>query len=728
MFPTPPPAPTESPRHETTRGRSRVPSPTWWLLGALVLLGCSNLHPSPKTQARKKPEPPPRAAELSPRGPIRPPLFPDLRETNEALVGGPFEETASAYDFSLEDEELPPLLEGTAPIPAFITRSLARYLDVRRARLAALTSDERSMLVLTRIGETTQAHLVERPLGSRTQVTFGFNPVQQVSFAVGDPDVIYFRKDSSGTENFQIFRSDLKKHTTSLLTDGKSRHGSFSLLKGDPRLLFTSNTRRNDSMELTVSDGLTPGSVRTIGEQTGQNVLLSVSRDGKRALLSEFLSRSRSSLRLAHLEDGRIETLAEAIEGISYKSAVFAPDGDQIFVVTNRDRDFLGAYRYRISTGAWNPVGKEHAWDVDEFALSPDGLAAVINFNEAGESILRWTDLRTGQQTQLRRIPAGVVSGLRFVRGGRLAFTLSTTTDPGDAYTYDIQRAELIRWTKSELGGIPPQKFIAPRLIQVESFDGLSIPALYYRPRGEGPFPVLLWMHGGPEEQTRPVFDPIVQYFAAERGIAVIAPNVRGSEGYGQRFMSLDDGYLRMHAVKDVGAVLDFIEREPELDAKKVGIFGGSYGGFLVLASLIEFGDRFAAGSDLVGISNFVTFLENTSSYRRDVRRPEYGDERDPQMREFLLKISPLTRADRIRVPLFVAHGATDPRVPVQEAQAIVDAVRNNGQDVWFMVARDEGHNFRKRKNRDLFYRLLATFFETHLRPTPQETPSAAQK
>jgi dipeptidyl aminopeptidase/acylaminoacyl peptidase len=260
-----------------------------------------------------------------------------------------------------------------------------------------------------------------------------------------------------------------------------------------------------------------------------------------------------------------------------------------------------------------------------------------------------------------------------------------------------------------------------PHLVRIRTSDGVQVPAYYYRPRGPGPFPVLLWVHGGPEQQYRPTFDPIVQYFAVERGIAVIAPNVRGSDGYGRRYRSLDNGSLRPDAIQDVGAVLDWIAARRDLDPARVGIYGASYGGYMVLAALVEYGDRIAAGCDVVGLSNLVTFLEGTSAYRRDSRRAEYGDERDPTMREFLESVSPLTQAARIRSPLFVAHGANDPRVPLGEAEQIVKAVRDGGIEAWYMVAPDEGHGFRKRRTRDAFYQLMATFFEIHLLGHVQE-------
>jgi dipeptidyl aminopeptidase/acylaminoacyl peptidase len=290
-----------------------------------------------------------------------------------------------------------------------------------------------------------------------------------------------------------------------------------------------------------------------------------------------------------------------------------------------------------------------------------------------------------------------------------------------DAFTYDLNTSEQQRWTRSETGGVPPGLFIEAQPVRFKSFDGLEVPAFLYQPQGEGPFPTLVWVHGGPEGQSRPGFDPIIQYFAGRLGIAVVAPNIRGSDGYGRTYLALDDREKRFDSVRDIGHLLEWIETQPRLDAARVGIYGASYGGYVVLASLVEYGRRIRAGCDVVGIANFVSFLENTSAYRRDIRRREYGDERDPEMRKLLEDISPFNHAERIESALFVAHGANDPRVPVAEAEAIVERVRASGRPVWYMLARSEGHSFRKRNNRDKFYQAMATFFAEHLLgdPTP---------
>jgi len=265
------------------------------------------------------------------------------------------------------------------------------------------------------------------------------------------------------------------------------------------------------------------------------------------------------------------------------------------------------------------------------------------------------------------------------------------------------------------VGGLDASRFVVPELVEYPTFDGREIPAWIHKPREGGPHPVIIRIHGGPEGQARPVFSATYQLWVARLGAAVIQPNVRGSTGYGKTYVSLDDGFRREDAVRDIGALLDWIETQPDLDANRVVVYGGSYGGYMALASAVHYSDRLQGVIDNVGISNFVSFLENTQDYRRDRRRQEYGDERDPEMRAHLERISPLNNVSRISVPLFIIQGQNDPRVPVTEATQMVEALREQGGSVWYMNALNEGHGYRKRENRDLMQQAMMLFLEKHL-------------
>jgi dipeptidyl aminopeptidase/acylaminoacyl peptidase len=303
--------------------------------------------------------------------------------------------------------------------------------------------------------------------------------------------------------------------------------------------------------------------------------------------------------------------------------------------------------------------------------------------------------------------------------------TLNTARSPSDVYVMHLGRSpekaeSLQRWTISEVGGLDTANFVEPELIRYPTFDlhgdsQRKIPAFVYLPSGNGPFPVIIYIHGGPESQYRPSFSSTFQMWVGELGAAIVAPNIRGSLGYGNDYLSLDDGYKREDSVKDIGALLDWIALQPQLDQSRVAVYGGSYGGYMVLASAVHFSDRLKAAVDVVGISNFVTFLENTQDYRRELRRREYGDERDPQMRAFLQDVSPLNQAEKIKVPLLVVQGQNDPRVPVSESEQIVEALRERGNPVWYINALNEGHGYSRKENRDIYQQSALMFLQKYL-------------
>jgi dipeptidyl aminopeptidase/acylaminoacyl peptidase len=323
-------------------------------------------------------------------------------------------------------------------------------------------------------------------------------------------------------------------------------------------------------------------------------------------------------------------------------------------------------------------------------------------------------------------MPLGLIYNLKFHPDNRqIAVTLNTAQSPSDVFVLKLGRnplaaKSLSRWTYSEVGGLDTRSFVEPELVQFPTFDLIgeiprNIPAFVYRPDGDGPHPVIIFVHGGPEGQYRPSFNSAFQMWVGELGAAVIAPNIRGSTGYDSEFVSLDDGFRREDAVKDIGALLDWIANQPELDENRVAIYGGSYGGYIVLASAVHYSDRLRAGVDVVGISNFVSFLETTEDYRRDLRRHEYGDESDPEIRAFLERISPLNNADRIDIPLLVTQGQNDPRVPVSESEQIVKALRDQGQPVWYIKAMNEGHGFDRKENLDIHHQATVMFLQRYL-------------
>jgi dipeptidyl aminopeptidase/acylaminoacyl peptidase len=346
--------------------------------------------------------------------------------------------------------------------------------------------------------------------------------------------------------------------------------------------------------------------------------------------------------------------------------------------------------------------------------------------NEEGLSRLYLLDTQKWRYSPTSRVPVGNISDMKFSPDDRqLAMSVNTAQSPSDVYVLKLgssarRAGSLERWTYSEVGGLDTRTFVEPELVHYPTFDmngeePRQVPAFVYRPNSKGPHPVVIYVHGGPEGQYKPVFNSTIQMWVAELGTAVIAPNIRGSSGYDVEYLALDDGVKREDAVRDIGALLDWIAEQPDLDANRVAIYGASYGGYIVLASAVRYSDRLRAGIDVVGISNFVTFLENTEDYRRELRRQEYGDERVPEMRAFLESISPLHNADEIDMPLLVVQGRNDPRVPANQSVQIVRAMRERGRPVWYIEALNEGHGYDRKENSDVYEQAAVLFLRRYL-------------
>ncbi|MBN1448979.1 MAG: S9 family peptidase, partial [Bacteroidetes bacterium] len=397
--------------------------------------------------------------------------------------------------------------------------------------------------------------------------------------------------------------------------------------------------------------------------------------------------------------------------------------GGTIFYTSDEDDEYQQLHAFDVKNREITNLTPDLKWDIESLELSDNGQYLAYTVNEDGISTLHLFRMPGMEPVVHQPIPVGLIGGLEFSDDGRkLALNINAADSPTDVWVMDLLDGKVTRWTYSEVGGLNTERFVAPELIHYPTFDidesgsPRMIPAFVYAPNnGEDRVPVIIDIHGGPEGQSRPWFSSTTQYWVNELGCAVIMPNVRGSTGYGKSYLALDNGFNREHSVQDIGALLDWIATQPQLDKDRVAVFGGSYGGYMVLASMATYPERIKCGVDVVGISNFVTFLENTQEYRRDLRRVEYGDERDADMRAFLEKISPTNNAGKIQSPLFVAQGENDPRVPASEARQIVRAVEEHGIPVWTMFAKDEGHGFRKKNNRDYFTWATILFFQEYL-------------
>jgi dipeptidyl aminopeptidase/acylaminoacyl peptidase len=613
-------------------------------------------------------------------------------------------------------------LEDVPDIPVELVERMRPYSEARTASLQDWLHDG-SMLISTRFGEVTQLHRVAGPGAARRQLTFLAEPPLNARVSPNpDHRGFIYSRDVGGNEAYQLFLNEPEAGSDQLLTDGRARNMGLLWSPTGDRFVYASTRRNGRDFDLYVAEALTPAQPRMIYQATGSWSPVAWAPDQQRLLIRHSIANHESRLFLLELASGRAEELNPFDQPIAYGGAEFSADGRALFLVSDQQSDYRRLRRFDLATKHQEVLTADLDWDVEAIELSRDGRTLAFTVNAGGWSQLFLWSTATGERRAVAGLPRGAIGGLHFSRDGeRLGFTATSARSPGDAFALELSTGRVVQWTFSEAGGLDPATFTEPALIHYPTFDEVNgvrrtIPAFYYRaPAGRGPAPVLIHIHGGPEAQFRPTFNPTFEFYGRELGIAVIAPNVRGSTGYGREFLSLDDGFRREDSVRDIGALLDWIALQPELDASRVAVIGGSYGGYMSLASVIHFGDRLRAGISNVGITHFITFLESTAEYRRDLRRPEYGDERDPAMREFLHRISPLTRAGELNVPMLIAQGLNDPRVPVGEAQQMVAALRANGQRAWYFLAADEGHGFRRKPNAELYRHTVALFLQRHL-------------
>jgi dipeptidyl aminopeptidase/acylaminoacyl peptidase len=606
------------------------------------------------------------------------------------------------------------ILEGIPPLDAGMAERLARYQQSRQATFLDWQADG-SMLVATRFGEVQQVHRVAGPLGMREQLTFSADPIS-VARAASTGNGFVFLQDHGGDENTQVYYST-GNGMVRQLTTGTFQHGSPVWSHDGKRVAFSGNERDRMSYDVYVAEPATAAPPRlVVGGQQDTWYPLDWSPDDKKLLLWKFVSAEESYLYIADVATGAFTPVDESGRKTNINSARFAPDGRGIYLVSVDDGEYAQLrYLDPVSQEA-RKVTPDLQWDIESFDVSVDGRYIAYVVNEDGHSRLTVIDSLSKIELTPPGLPDGQISNIRFDRTGkRLAMSADSAQAPRDVYVYDLGRSAIERWTRSEIGPIDAGAVASAELIRYPTWDRVGgkqrmISAYVYRPRGNGACPVVIDIHGGPESQYRPHWDPFIQFLVNDLGYAVIAPNVRGSSGYGKTFLRLDNGVLREDAVRDIGSLLFWIGLQPAFDRERVTVMGGSYGGYMALASLASYSDRLRGGIDVSGISNFVSFLDSTSAYRRDLRREEYGDERDPKMRSFLSRISPLNNAAQIRRPLLVVQGLNDPRVPATESQQMVYRIRSKGGEVWYLAAKDEGHGFHKRANQDVYLQTAAMF------------------
>ncbi len=574
------------------------------------------------------------------------------------------------------------------------------------------------MLISTRFGNVNQLHRVAGPMMDRRQISFEAEPLGGSLSPTGD--VLLVTKDNGGDEFFQLYT--LKDGRLAQLTAGGKSRNSPNAWSLDGKLVGFNSTERNGTdTDLYVMDPRNPSSKRRVAEVKGGGWGISAIAPGNAsAIVGEYRSITDGKLYRLDLASGQLAPIGDHSKTIAYGQVDYAPDGS-LWVTSDEGSDVQRLGQLDPASGRFTPVGPAARWDVDSFAIAKDGRTIAFVMNEAGVDRLSLLDVASGRIRRVDSIPAGTIGGLEFAPWGTLGLSLNSARSPTDAYALDPATLTLARWTQSETGGLDPNINVEPELVEVKSFDGERVSGFLYRPdprKFPGKRPLIVNIHGGPEGQSRPGFLGRNNYLLNEQGIAIFFPNVRGSTGYGKRFVSLDNGpFKREDSVKDIGAFLDRLSTDSRLDARRIAVTGGSYGGYMCYASAVAYADRLKGSLCVVAISNFVTFLEGTQSYRRDLRRVEYGDERDPAQRTKLQEISPLRRIAEIKAPLFVVAGANDPRVPKAEADQIVKAIRARGGTAWYLVGENEGHGFAKKENQDyLFWNTLMFWDQTLLK------------
>jgi dipeptidyl aminopeptidase/acylaminoacyl peptidase len=629
--------------------------------------------------------------------------------------------------WSADDPRRPAAIEAqdVPVVPSELAARLAQYQSVRGAAFRGWAPDGTGVLISTRFGNSSQLHRVYEPGGRREQITFFDEPVSGTFIPKGTDGAILMSMDSGGNENDQVLLLDRFKYQTVLLTDGKSRNKLGAIRHDGSLMAITSNQRNGRDVDIYLANPRQPGSMKMLMqvEKETWNVH-DWSHDGKSLLISRYVSINESYPAILDIETGQRTEITFPVKGkFAAGPMAFTVDDRSILIAMDAQADFRRLLKYDLASKSFLDITNRINWDISDLAVEPTSGNAAFTVNEDGASKL-YLLLHKGTGTYRElKLPLGIVSGLEFSPDGqRLGFTLARPDAPADVYSMVVDSGELTRWTFSEVGGLNPATFIAPTRIQFLSFDRRMIPAYYFKLRDDRqpagarkPVPVYISIHGGPESQYQPFFSPIIQFYLNELGIAVICPNVRGSAGYGKKYLELDNAEKREDSVKDIGSLLDWIAKQPELDASRVAVAGGSYGGYMTLASLTNFGDRIKAGIDNVGIASFISFLERTAPYRVDLRRAEYGDERDPQMRAVFERIDPLNNTDKIRAALLVIHGRNDPRVPFFEAEQIAAKVRAGNRPVWTIFADNEGHGFAKKDNSDYQRAVEVLFLKKHL-------------
>ena len=595
--------------------------------------------------------------------------------------------------------------------------SVARMAKVGSAGSPSFSHDGSRIAFVTNISGVPQVWTMPTAGGYPSLVTSFDDPVGFVTWSP-DGQWLAFNVAPGGGFNEQIYI--VRPDGTGLrrLTDGGKANNFLDGWSPDGRFIAFSSNRRDASATDSYLCEVATGQSRMVAQNRGIGSIDDVSRDGKYAIVSRLVNRGDNNLYLVRLSDSK-EMLLTPHDGPGQFGGIsFSPDGQAVYLISNKDRDLTALARVRLNqNGEPGPIEVLATRDDGELGsavMNEQGTSVALLWNVAGRSELTFYDTATGKTAPGPRLPAEIVGGLDFSDDGRrLAMVVSGASSPADIWVLDLGSKQFTQITQTPHAGVDLSTLVRPELVRYKAHDGLELSGWLYRPKGvTKPGPIVLSFHGGPEGQERPGFNSMYQALVS-RGIAVFAPNVRGSSGFGKKFVNLDNGTLRENGVKDIKASVDYVVSAGVADPKRVGIVGGSYGGYMVMAGLTEYPDMFAAGANLFGVVNFETFFKNTQPWMAAISKIEYGD--PDKEADMLRRLSPLTRIDRVKAPTIVLHGANDTNVPVIEAEQVVENLKKRNVPVEYVLFPDEGHGFVKPENRLKFYAKAEAFLAQHL-------------
>jgi dipeptidyl aminopeptidase/acylaminoacyl peptidase len=607
------------------------------------------------------------------------------------------------------------------PIPRALAERVRTYAEVRSASLWDVSEDGHRVLIGTTFCNTEQLHQVSDALGAREQLTFFQEPVAKAAFLPGDPYTLFFLQAPQGGESYQLQRLDLRTARTELLTDGKSRHATFVLSRDGRWIAYSGTGRNGKDTDVYLAEVADARKARRLTEHEGTWLPLSFSPDGKQLLVKEERGPDDAELSLLDTTSGARRALtpqAHTHAKASVRDALFSPDGKSVYLLSDRGRDTTTLFRLELSKpdAPFEPLLADTSHDVERMAVAPDGSLAFAT-DEAGASRVY---LLRAKHLEPVALPAGVVARLRFARDRSdvLFLGLESPTSPVDVWALSLKTKKLTRWTKSEVGGLDARNFVAPQLVRYQALDGLPLQAFLYKPRDVPKgrrLPVVVVFHDGPDAEERSGFHPEYQLLL-EQGLAVLAPNVRGSGGAGKASSAADDGVRREQVLLDIQATLRWLGRQPDLDASRVASMGTGYGGYLALAAGAFYPGDFRAVVDVQGFSHLPSFLEAAPPYLRDALRAEYGDEQKPEVRAVLERISPLNATERMKATLLVVQGKKDTRVPRTQSEQLV---RARAQEGWYLLALEEGRGLWTKEHRTLVTATVLLFLQETLQGPP---------